>query len=119
MNFIEIIFPKRKRRKLPNTAKLRKIRAEHQAWLKNLGLDAKSLKKRWKNIANESWFPNYTTDNNYPPTSDKIPVGTSLKKERMEYSGERKLLGIATMHKSNMVPVFDKEDAKDIAKMRR
>ena len=120
MGFIEIIFPKkRKRRKPPNTVRLRKINAEHQAWLKKLGLDAKSLKKRWKNITSESWFPNYTTDDNYPPTSDKIPVGISPKKERMEYSGKRKLLGIATMHKSNMVPVFDKEDAKDIAKMRR
>jgi len=35
------------------------------------------------------------------------------------YSGERKLIGIATMHKSNMVPVFAKSDAEDIARMRR
>ena len=39
----------------------------------------------------------------------------------MEYTGERKLIGIATMHKSNAVPIFesDKDHAKDIAKMRR
>jgi hypothetical protein len=43
----------------------------------------------------------------------------ATKKEAMVYSGERKLLGIATMHKSNQVPVFDDQDAKDIAKMRR
>jgi len=38
-----------------------------------------------------------------------------------KYSGERQLLGIATMHKSNMVPVFadNKEVAIDIARMRR
>ena len=41
------------------------------------------------------------------------------KKEPNVYSGERKLLGIAIMHKSNLVPVFDKKDAEDIAKMRR
>jgi hypothetical protein len=41
------------------------------------------------------------------------------KKEAKVYNGERKLLGIATMHKSNLVPVFDKESAEDIAKMRR
>ena len=35
------------------------------------------------------------------------------------YSGERKLLGIATMHKINMVPVFDKKSAEEISKMRR
>ena len=36
-------------------------------------------------------------------------------------NGERQLLGIATMHKSNMVPVFadNKQVAEDIARMRR
>ena len=44
----------------------------------------------------------------------------------MQYTGERRLVGIATMHKSNMVPVFADEDdvngskaATDIAQMRR
>jgi len=46
------------------------------------------------------------------------------KQEPMVYTGERKLLGIATMHKSNMVPVFEEENggrqfAKDLARMRR
>ena len=41
------------------------------------------------------------------------------KKEANVYSGGRKLLGIATLHKSNMVPVFDKESAIEIARMRR
>lgn len=34
------------------------------------------------------------------------------------YTGDR-LIGIATLHKSNMVPVFHKQDAEDISKMRR
>jgi hypothetical protein len=44
----------------------------------------------------------------------------------MKYTGERRLIGIATMHKSNMVPVFADEDdengrkaATEIATMRR
>ena len=43
------------------------------------------------------------------------------KKEPMVYTGERKLLGIVPMHKSNLVPVFedDKQYAKDLARMRR
>jgi len=52
--------------------------------------------------------------------------GTSMgaitpKQEPMQYTGERKLIGIATMHKSNAVPIFevDKEHAIDIARMRR
>lgn len=44
-----------------------------------------------------------------------------VRKEPQQYTGERQLLGIATMHKSNMVPVFadQKEQAKEIAQMRR
>ena len=53
-------------------------------------------------------------------TSNVIP-GACAKKETQTYSGERRLLGIATMHKSNMVPIFadNKEQAKEIAQMRR
>ena len=53
-------------------------------------------------------------------TSNEIP-GYAPRRETQTYSGERQLLGIATMHKSNMVPIFadNKEEAKDIAKMRR
>ena len=48
-------------------------------------------------------------------------VGNGFKRETNTYSGERQLLGIATMHKSNMVPIFadNKEEAKEIAQMRR
>ena len=35
------------------------------------------------------------------------------------YSGKQKLIGIAMMHKSNLVPVFSTKDAKEISKMRR
>lgn len=41
------------------------------------------------------------------------------KKDPKQYSGSRKLLGIAVMHKSNLVPVFDKESAEEISRMRR
>ena len=51
--------------------------------------------------------------------SDQFYNSSSAKKDEKVYSGERKLLGIATMHKSNMVPVFSTEDAEELAKMRR
>ena len=50
---------------------------------------------------------------------NKIPVGTGSKKESQKYSGERKLIGIGLMHKSNLVPIWDEEGAKEISKMRR
>jgi hypothetical protein len=58
------------------------------------------------------------------PSADMTKAaGCAPAPEAKKYSGERRLLGIATMHKSNMVPVFDDEEgnqyAKDLARMRR
>ena len=56
-----------------------------------------------------------------PRTDAKFPAydPSMAKPEPKVYSGARTLLGIATLHKSNMVPVFDKESAIEIATMRR
>jgi len=43
----------------------------------------------------------------------------TAKKETNVYSGEQKLLGISTLHKSCLQPVFDKQTAIDNARMRR
>lgn len=40
------------------------------------------------------------------------------KRETNKYTGD-KLIGIAMMHKSNLVPVFNPEHAKDVSSMRR
>ena len=55
------------------------------------------------------------------PSAGVDQFAPCAKKEQMVYSGERQLLGVATMHKSNMVPIFadNKEEAKEIAIMRR
>jgi hypothetical protein len=47
-----------------------------------------------------------------------VGVGNGLMKERQVYTGTL-IKGIATMHKSNAVPVINDEQAKDIAQMRR
>jgi hypothetical protein len=58
--------------------------------------------------------------NSYPSVTSSVKnTNSCAKKEMQVYSGEQKLLGIATLHKSNMVPVFAKQDAVDIANMRR
>jgi hypothetical protein len=44
--------------------------------------------------------------------------GNTFKKEPQKYTGTL-VTGIAQMHKSNAVPVINKEQAVDIAKMRR
>jgi hypothetical protein len=45
-------------------------------------------------------------------------AGLAVKKEVQQYTGTA-MLGIGQLHKSNSVPVFSKEDAVDISKMRR
>jgi hypothetical protein len=42
----------------------------------------------------------------------------TFKKEVQKYTGD-KVLGIATMHKSNAVPIFSNDEAVEVAKMRR
>jgi hypothetical protein len=44
--------------------------------------------------------------------------GIAAKKEVTQYTGTA-MLGIGQLHKSNSIPVFQSEDAIDIAKMRR
>lgn len=51
----------------------------------------------------------------YPSQSE---IGVAFAKKPNTYTGD-KLLGIATMHKSNMVPIFSQEDAEEVARMRR
>ena len=45
---------------------------------------------------------------NHPSHSPSI--GNCLRKEPPVYSGERQLIGIAVMHKSNLVPIFADEE---------
>jgi hypothetical protein len=45
-------------------------------------------------------------------------LGVATLKPQQVYTGD-KMLGIGQLHKSNAVPVFSSDDAKDISKMRR
>lgn len=51
-----------------------------------------------------------------PSKPDTVTV--AVKKESNTYTGD-KLIGIGTLHKSNLIPVFKGEEAKEIARMRR
>jgi hypothetical protein len=60
-----------------------------------------------------------------PPGRETAPVTsvdtgwiTCVKVQDKEYTGT-KIKGIGTMHKSNAVPVFSDQEAKDISTMRR
>ena len=53
---------------------------------------------------------------NYP--SHQPTCGDTSKPETKQYSGNQ-MIGIATLHKSNSVPVFSKDEAINISRMRR
>jgi hypothetical protein len=90
------------------------------------------LKTKTQPVVRTPW---HHTDSTFRRDSDtdRIPSYVSkggfepcTKKEPMQYTGERRLVGIATMHKSNMVPIFADDDDKngqkqatEIATMRR
>lgn len=48
-------------------------------------------------------------------TKNTNSIGNAFKKQPLMYTGT-KLLGIATMHKSNAVPVFSKQQAMETKK---
>ena len=45
-------------------------------------------------------------------------IGAVTVKQTPKYTGD-KIVGIGTMHKSNSVPIFTDQEAKDISSMRR
>jgi hypothetical protein len=59
--------------------------------------------------------PGRTTSNNIP---SRVTEGCSTAPVHKVYTGT-KILGIGTLHKSNAVPIFSDQEAKDIARMRR
>lgn len=65
------------------------------------------------------WNPKgYRRDNAAHIPSNNTGVGNALAAPKKEYTGTL-IQGIATMHKSNAVPVINQEEAESIAKMRR
>ena len=117
MGFIQMKLPKRIRHKIENSRRNREAQANHEEWLASQGLDTYTLKQASKRFKGYD-IPKYEADPNQPKCGDKIPVGTG-KQPQMQYSGERKLLGIGMMHKSNLVPIWDEDGAKEISTMHR
>ena len=114
----------RKRKKNKKTKSLIAAESAHDKYLRKMNMLPDQIAERktksvkcYSNTSDSKLEGRGST----PRTDTKFPAYDSsmAKKEANVYSGGRKLLGIATLHKSNMVPVFDKESAIEIATMRR
>lgn len=99
-----------------------KAEAEHDAWLRKRGLAPDQLKEKLPHDAKGRRLgvysiPDYKDDT---PTAElSNTVGNGFKRKSNTYTGTE-IAGIATMHKSNAVPVRKgTNEAKEIASMRR
>lgn len=61
--------------------------------------------------------PTYRRETQHIPSLG-TGIGNAVAKAQPEYTGDA-MIGIGQMHKSNAVPVFKADDAKDLASMRR
>jgi hypothetical protein len=111
--------PKRKPRK-PN-AKQRAQKASWQALLDKY--DIKPTGKALRSVTKVAAIDHPRTVVDPKRLTNHIPSldsgqGIAAKKTVQQYTGDA-MLGIGQLHKSNAIPVFSKEDAIDISKMRR
>ena len=101
-----------KKRKPSKSKRLAEAKEEHAKWLKSMGVKDKKSDYRYD-------IPDYRANTSAVKTSDQI-CSNGVKKESNVYTGTE-IAGIATMHKSNAVPIRkdDKQGAIDVANMRR
>lgn len=105
-----------KKRKQPKkTQALLRAEAEHEKFLKKMGVTGKKTKSREKleRASAPTKLPTNVT------MSNSIP-GNGCAKEQMRYTGYE-IAGIVVTHKSNLMPIRkdNKTAAKDAAAMRR
>jgi hypothetical protein len=113
---------KQKFRNAESAAKARSAEAEWKALKERWGVEEQERKKN-KALNAPALSASYLS---YPPGREPkqhIPskdtgVGIAARPEDKVYTGTA-MLGVATMHKSNSVPVFSQEDAVEISRMRR
>ena len=117
---------KKKFRNADVANKARKNAESWQAFLDKWNIKSDDNRTSRKNIQKSTWMgptvnsrvvvdPRRST--NHIPSLD-TGKGLAAKREVQQYTGTA-MLGIGQLHKSNSIPVFSKEDAVDISKMRR
>jgi len=104
-----------KRRRMKRQPGWEKSQAYHDKWLMDRGIHPSQLKNKEKHSGYS--IPDYSSDRPTIPTSDRITAVQGKKKTNV-YSGTY-VVGVATLHKSNLVPVGRGDNPEEYAKMRR
>jgi hypothetical protein len=116
---------KKGKKKFASAEHARKAREQEESWKelqKRWGIEAEA-KKRDRAMAAPSLSSSYSLKipegrNTTAHLKSVDTGGNATLKAPKVYTGTM-VKGIATMHKSNAVPVFSNEEAIDISKMRR
>jgi len=95
----------------------KKVREQHEEWCKKVGLH-KNMSKPVYKTPFPVLKPPIGRETPYIPSLNPADMSPAVKKEVNVYTGT-KMIGIGTLHKSNAVPVFSEDEAKDMASMRR
>jgi len=111
--------------------KIKWASSEQKRKAEQLDREWKELQDKWKSDIDNKKRSNGLKAKPYsPPVNPRIQeikkfssVDTGHKgavtiKQTPQYTGD-KIVGIGTMHKSNAVPIFSDQEAKDISSMRR
>lgn len=113
---MKIIYTSTKSKKKPNKKPgWQKAEAEYAAWCLKHGVGTSSKKSKF--------VPYTSSEKIYRRETPVYPslntgTGSCALAPKKVYTGN-KIVGIAAMHKSNLVPIFNDEAAKDVASMRR
>jgi hypothetical protein len=116
---------KRGKQKWASAEAKRRAETLHEEWEQRLG----NFKKMAPKFSGRAPEPKHTgtliVKNTTPPGRETAVIASQdtgwvpcVKVKDNEYTGT-KIKGIGTMHKSNAVPVFSDQEAKDISSMRR
>jgi len=120
---------KRGKKKFRNADSANKARQNAEAWqalMDKWGVKDEDNRTSGKPVRKSTWMgptvnsrvvvdPRRST--NHIPSLD-TGRGLAAKKEVQQYTGTE-CIGVAVMHKSCLQPIFNKQSAEDVAKMRR
>lgn len=113
---------KKGKKKFASAEHARKAREQQESWqafMKKWGIKEEERKQK-RGLAAPTMpkkpEPYRRETPHYPSLNSDSGVAT--KKPVQQYTGDA-MIGIGQLHKSNSIPVFSKEDAVDISKMRR
>ena len=120
--------------------KFKMTKAKESSWRDDFAIYNRELKRQgqprltWeeymsmrlgKTKVSKPVFTPLSVNNLHPRYANHVEIpslntsaGNTFKRESIKYTGTL-VKGIATMHKSNAIPVIDEEQMKDISRMRR